>query len=538
MLLSELTETTFGYSPDSLSDGNHKKVMVKCDYCGITKDVIWKNRVIQLKKFPKDSCRKCKFKKMAEMGKDNPFAREEVKEKIKKTCQEKYGTDAFTQTEEFKQKARKTNLERYGVANAQSSPEVKKRKEETTLKKYGVKSVLEIREIREEGQRLTQTDEVKEKIRETCQRKYGADSFFGSEVGEKVKQEGIMAKYGVANAFQSEEVKAKIRETNLSNFGVDHPMKNNDIYRKAHETKRRTGVYRMYEGKTTNEWAKELGFSQSFFLLLVTKYGFEYAIQHTPFVSYIEKNMRSFLDSLKVAYIHEFRVGRKLADFYIPSANLIIELDGLYWHSEEVTTDNNYHMDKKALYDGNGYRSLFFREDELNGKISIVESIIKNKLNLSTSLYARECTVTPNVNRATAIKFFEENHLMGVGVGQCYALVNNEEIVAAIQVKRVKNEDYEISRFATKSGVNVVGGFSRLISKFKYGSLTTFVDRRYGEGHYLEKLGFKRHDVHKSFKWTNGKETFHRLKFPGNSGYDSGLTKIWDCGQAKFVKSA
>jgi hypothetical protein len=65
----------------------------------------------------------------------------------------------------------------------------------------------------------------------------------------------------------------------------------------------------------------------------------------------------------------------------------------------------------------------------------------------------------------------------------------------------------------------------------------TFIDLRYGDGDYLQSFGFKELSCHTSFQWTDGLDTFHRMKFKGNSGYEAGLFKIWDCGQRKMVKT-
>lgn len=53
----------------------------------------------------------------------------------------------------------------------------------------------------------------------------------------------------------------------------------------------------------------------------------------------------------------------------------------------------------------------------------------------------------------------------------------------------------------------------------------------------LDKDACKACKAIKSFKWTDGKNLFNRMKFPSNTGYDRGLYKLWDCGQLKFSKS-
>ena len=88
---------------------------------------------------------------------------------------------------------------------------------------------------------------------------------------------------------------------------------------------------------------------------------------------------------------------------------------------------------------------------------------------------------------------------------------------------------------------SIPGGFSKLLKAFELEhspeSIITFIDKRYGSGEYLANLDFSFKSCYKSFKWTDNQSTFHRMKFPSNTGYEHGMNKIWDCGQAKWVKS-
>ena len=127
---------------------------------------------------------------------------------------------------------------------------------------------------------------------------------------------------------------------------------------------------------------------------------------------------------------------------------------------------------------------------------------------------------------------------MGKGVGRGYCLIYNNEIVACMQVKNKLVKQIEISRFSTKNGISVAGGFSKLLKHVVKAesatSVITFIDRRYGLGEYLKELNFTKKTEYVSFGWTNGEQVFHRMKFPGSTGYEQGFAKIWDCGQAKW----
>jgi hypothetical protein len=124
-------------------------------------------------------------------------------------------------------------------------------------------------------------------------------------------------------------------------------------------------------------------------------------------------------------------------------------------------------------------------------------------------------------------------------VSHSYGLYDFDNLISVLQMRRLRNNDYDISRFCSSRGISVIGGFSKLLKNFerdyKPNYIQTFIDLRYGTGSYLPSLGFTRKSCYPSFSWTDGENTYHRLKFRGNSGYRQGLIKIWDCGQAKFI---
>jgi very-short-patch-repair endonuclease len=94
--------------------------------------------------------------------------------------------------------------------------------------------------------------------------------------------------------------------------------------------------------------------------------------------------MEEFLDSLGVEYIHsDWSILEKYElDFYIPSHNLAIEFDGIYWHSEIHGKDKNYHLDKTKKCSEKDIKLLHIFENELVNKKDIWKSIFKGKLGL------------------------------------------------------------------------------------------------------------------------------------------------------------
>lgn len=480
----------------------------------------------QEKLIKKHCCIKCRHLKRKEecvlkYGVENPFQLEDVKDKIKNTCIERYGEEHHLRSKEILEKRNITCLEKYGVKNVAQSIQVKNK----------IKNTIE--------QNPEITKKAQRKRERTNLVRYGNKHYFlSNDCKEKLKN-----KIGVDNAFKSPDILSKIRQSHLKRRGVNHHFKIRDEAiknaAKGLATKIKTGQIATHENKTKTEWANHLGISKSHFTSLVNNYGWDEAVTYLPKISTLESIVKKLLDSIGVTYLHNAKLGNYKPDFILDDHKLIIECDGLYYHSEAIQSDNSYHIKKKRYYDDMGYRSLFFRENEILNMTEIVNSVILNKIGKTSRIFARKLN-TYQASKSEAKQFFNENHLMGNGRGSTVFLTDGSSIYAGMQFRRTKNDEWEISRFCCAKGWSVTGGFSKLISSFylnnSMSSLTTFVDRRYGDGEYLSLLGFNFVSCYKSFQWTDTKNTFHRMRFKSNSGYDFGLHKIWDCGQAKYVK--
>jgi very-short-patch-repair endonuclease len=532
MFSNEKTKTKFGYDVQSLSRCSRKKIIASCDYCEKDYETIMKNYNSGRVKLPKDCCYNCRAKKRAEIsiakhGVANPFQRQDVKDKIKQTSLQKYGVEHPMQNKDIQEKSKATCIEKYGTEFAIQSQEVQDNYKKTCMEKYGVENTSSV-------------EEFKEKRKETNKKLYGHEYYVASQdCKDKVR-----AKFGVDNVFQLEEVKAKSRETCLTKYGAknylqvpEHAKINGQ---KSLKTKIDNGYIETRDGMSKTEWAEEVGMSKSRFTTLVNTHGWDYAISHEKTMTGIERLIFDFLKEKRVEFSYNKKLDNYYPDFVIPTFNLIIETDGMFWHSDKIQKDDRYHIKKKGAYTELGYTSLFFLEDELLNKFNIVESIINNKLFKSTKIFARKLQVG-KMGSSLSKTFFNENHLMGNGQGDTYTLHDGKVVVCAMRVRRRKGNNWDISRFCPKIGYSIPGGFSRLLKAFELehnpDSVSTFIDKRYGSGEYLTSLNFSLKSCYKSFKWTNGNSTFHRMKFPSNTGYEYGMSKIWDCGQAKYVKS-
>ena len=517
MLLEDKTKEEFGYVSSELSKMSRKKVYVKCDYCGHILTKTMKQITVGREVIPKDSCKKCRFKK-----------REEV-------SLAKYGVKNSAQRDDVKKKLSTVDISQY---HDQIVEMVKSYGHTYIAEKLGIPSTSLHRYMKKHN--IVSECSIQQKRENTFKDKTGQDyRDWKKKDLTRVSQE----KYGVDNPFMAEEVKQKSKQTMLEKYGVEHYSHDKDKLKQAQvkqlQTKVERGLVTIYNGHTIPELAAKHGWSKSHFNKLVKQYGFEKAISMNKQVSYLEQVMADFLQERSIHYIHQFRVENRIADFFLPDHNLIIECDGLYWHSEAVIKDKYYHKNKLELYNKHGYRALFFREDEIRDKFHIVKSIICNAIGQNERrIYARHCTAEELMSDDAA-QFMEAYHLMGKGSGRTFALIYKDEIVSALRIRKSHKPNFhEISRYCCVPHTTIVGGFSKLLkfahSTMFFPAILTFIDRRYGVGDYLPKLGFNMMGNSPSFKWTDGENSFHRMSFPGNSGYSKGMVKLWDCGQARF----
>ena len=140
---------------DELTKTSVALIKIKCDNCGLEKEITYKNYTSYGYINGEYLCKKCKLEKnnLEKYGVKNVFQIEEVKEKIKKTNLDKYGVEFISQNKEIQNKIRETNLEKYGVEYFLQNKEVHDRIKETTLEKYGVENISSNKEIKEKKKR-------------------------------------------------------------------------------------------------------------------------------------------------------------------------------------------------------------------------------------------------------------------------------------------------------------------------------------------------------------------------------------------------
>lgn len=196
----------------------------------------------------KQGCPKCSSieggKKRS--GENHPMKKTSVKEKVKNTCIERYGTKTYAESlvgrkklhdiicsDEVQQKSRNTCMMRYGASTWSKSIDGKRRLHE-----------------------IMSTEQMLHKIEMGYLLNYGVTHYMKTDEGrERARQNmlsvdrqialknGFLKKYGVTNAFLVPEIQRKIELVKLEKYGTKYPIQVQSIQNKVYMTKRQNHTF-------------------------------------------------------------------------------------------------------------------------------------------------------------------------------------------------------------------------------------------------------------------------------------------------------
>lgn len=276
--------------------------------------------------------------------------------------------------------------------------------------------------------------------------------------------------------------------------------------------------------------------------------------------SQAEKEIGQFIESLgqKVEYNNRSILSPKEIDVYVPDMNFGIEHNGLYYHSilNGTMRNKNYYLEKKKTAKLKSVNLIHIFSDEWIHKKEICKSMITNRLGLiNKKIFARKCDVR-EVTVKEAKVFFESNHISGYSPSLIrFGLYLENELILCLSLRKPRQKKYkdliEISRFASKINVNVVGGLSKLIKKAEswakneqFKGILTYADLRFGNGDGYLASGFKLiKETGPDYWYSDGRVRFDRFKFRAANGksekeiaLENNLFKIYGCGSNIFLK--
>lgn len=270
--------------------------------------------------YAKFCCKECQY---SELGK-------QLTKEIKiKSNLEKYGvehtsmlkevTDKRTKSrakhiDEIKQHVRESLYKKYGAYDVMHIPHILQKIKETNLNKFGVEFPLQ--------QLKKENSEIKQKIKQTCIEKY--------EVEFPLQNNNIMTKIIQSNKqnymLNCQIIKEKKRKTCIEKYGVDNPLKSKIIREKIKQTCiKKYGVDNPWKNK--NIWKKT---------------------QDNRQISSKSKLENNFFEYLKTKYnvsdiITQYKSNEYpyYCDFYIKSIKLYIEIQGHWTHNDHPYNFND-----------------------------------------------------------------------------------------------------------------------------------------------------------------------------------------------------
>lgn len=503
---------------------------------------------------------------------------EEAKEKRRATSLQRYGTTDAGNTEEARKKREQTCLSRYGVKYPASVPEVKEKQKQTLLKHYGVDNPMKSEEVREKVKQTnlqkygcenpSQSSLVLQKTQQTNLRRYRNKWSIASDNNRTKARQTMLQKYGVDNPGRSEEIREKIRNTTFERYGFYYPAQIPSVKEKFQKmwserySDHDSDEYKemIYKRKQTN--LQRYGVEAAFLTEESKQKSRESIIHNKKYhISKINLIFASMLDELGIQYEFEYPLKNKWYDFVLPELNILVEIDPTYTHSLQPSVyypegiDMKYHRNKTQLAESFGYRCvhIFDWEDPMK----IASLFLPRK-----KVYARNCKVA-YIDVETADNFLEEYHLQGTLKLQevCLGLVYEDQLVSVMTfgyARYAKDFQWELLRYATATGIQVLGGsqklFAHFLHQFSPESIISYCDKSKFTGGTYINLGMKLDRISEpSIIWSKDSkyirdsllrqrgydQIFNTSYGKGSSNeqlmIDHGWRSVPDCGQARYI---
>lgn len=143
-----------------------------------------------------------------------------------------------------------------------------------------------------------------------------------------------------------------------------------DFWKNNPDAKKRVGnIWKIWKKRDETGWRKHL--------LEASKKGFEKIFSPLGDTT-LETRIYSMLNNEHISYIKKYELDGKIYDAYLPDYNVIIEIDGDFWHRQTLDKCkykfqiDSYHNDrlKEEIAKNNGIKLLRIREYQIPNTIS------------------------------------------------------------------------------------------------------------------------------------------------------------------------
>jgi hypothetical protein len=255
---------------------------------------------------------------------------------------------AFNNCPGWKEKTCSSNL------NPSLNPSIVKRRMQTFLENFGVTNPCKSQEIRD-------------KINLTCQKKYGENSPMCSPEIIRKRTATCLDKYGVENVTQSEMMQAKTKQTCLEKYGVPFSFQAESTKRSIRETcLKRYGVENAAQNPLIHEKTMQSGMARKCFVLPsgreIRLQGYEpQALKSLLSGGFSEGDFEfDYKKHPAIWYSHLGKRRRYFPDFYFPRIKQFFEVKSNYTFTSEK--DQNLAKRKACIDAGYNFNFLIRQE--------------------------------------------------------------------------------------------------------------------------------------------------------------------------------
>lgn len=256
-----------------------------------------------------------------------------------------------------------------------------------------------------------------------------------------------------------------------------------------------------------------------------------------------------FIESLGLKTELEYDVNKFKYDIFVSSHNLLIEYNGLKWHSYPESKQRDLNKYNNAVLNGNDYLMIF--EDEWEHNRLKIELLLKNKLNTAKQVELSEYDVKL-ISSKEARLFYDKYHYSEYNAGINYGLFYKNKITNCITFKSNVHDDWELIGFVSNSEFKINDAVSKLLKVFvkEYHPklIISFSDNRFSDGRIYKENNFKfDKDVNPEYYWVNRKTRLSKfssirikkeksISFPKTQSKKlRSYRKIWDLGKKRWV---
>lgn len=288
-------------------------------------------------------------------------------------------------------------------------------------------------------------------------------------------------------------------------------------------------------------------------------------------VSKAEKQLLDFIKSIYPGNVIEN--SRKTIppwelDIYLPDLNLAIEYDGLYWHSEDMGTPLDYHLNKTKACEALGLRLVHVFESDWRENPDLVRDSVRRAIEASPKTFNVSELVSKEVSPSDAVLF---HSCSGIKLGHepvfSFGSYDGDKLVACVSFEKsrlCKAAEYELVAASFAIGYDVHGiidaavvAFDNLIGCY---DIVKYVNRAFESPKIYALAGFEldhmqqptpwywdyghanpkllsRHEVRKP-EFLASLKHFDSSKTDEKNLADNRIMRVYDCGNAVFIRHA